>query len=203
MTNCGGAGTDVIGAGVGCVAMGSGITNTESQALAVSGNVHAQNVNIFGADARLAAPNATDADPAALLANVNKLRVVARAPSRNLCRHQGRDPHACAREGASVGLLAQQVQRVVPGAVGSGASLKLVDAAKLDLTADPRNRALPPVLEEVEAVLGIDVHALLAQQVGAIQALTARLEAVVEQNAAKDAQIAALAKRVAALESSA
>ena len=58
-----------------CVAMGIGITNNQSEALAVSGNVLAKNVHLFGADARLLAvdddandgPNA-DPDPAALLA---------------------------------------------------------------------------------------------------------------------------------------
>ena len=45
-----------------CVAMGFNINNTESEALAVSGNVHARNVKIFGADQRLV-QNITDADP--------------------------------------------------------------------------------------------------------------------------------------------
>ena len=101
---------------------------------------------------------------------------------------------------------------MIPEAVGSGASLTLVDTAKVDRTKDPRAR--PPVLEQVDAVLGLDVHALLAQQVGAIQALSAQLKAVVKQNAAQAAQLeavvkqnqeqaqenAALARRLAALE---
>ena len=59
--------------------------------------------------------------------------------------------------------------------------LKLVDVAKMDFTEkEPR----PPVLEEVEAVQGLDVHALLAQQVGAIQALSAQLKAQASQIAA-------------------
>ena len=58
-------------------------------------------------DTRLTA-NVTDADPAALLANVERLRVVERVPSENYCKHQGRDPVACASD-RTVGLLAQQV----------------------------------------------------------------------------------------------
>ena len=190
------------GGGYACTAAGWNINNTESQSLAVSGNVHAKNVKLFGSDARLAGAVA-DADTAQMLAAVKKLRVVERAPSDNYCRHLGRDPVACGKDRA-VGLLAQQVAGVIPDAVGSGASLTLVDAVNytvMEAAADPRNHTPLPVLEEVEAVLGLDVHALLAQQVGAIQALTARLEA-------KDAQIAAivkqnesLAKRVAVLES--
>ena len=92
-----------------------------------------KNVNIFGADSRLAR-NATDADPATLLKNVEKLRVVERAPSAAYCKHQRRDPAACARD-RTVALLAQQVAAVVPGAVGSGASLTLMDSAKADRAA--------------------------------------------------------------------
>ena len=61
--------------------------------------MHAKNVNLFGADARLAG-NVTDADPSALLANVEKLRVVKRAPSKNYCHHQNRDPVECATDRA-------------------------------------------------------------------------------------------------------
>ena len=146
-----------------CVAMGNSITNNEQEALAVSGNVHAKNVKLFGADARLAA-NATDADPAALLANVERLRVVERVPSENYCKHQGCDPVACASDRA-VGLLAQQVGTVIPHAVGSGAALTLVDAAAAAAakfvvdrnSTDPRALLLP-VLEEVDAAQGLDVH---------------------------------------------
>ena len=164
--------------------MGYSLSTDEAAALANSGNIYAKNFIFNRADARLS-KNVKAADPAALLANVNKLRVVARAPSRNYCRHQGRDPIACAREDASVGLLAQQVAGVIPGAVGSGASLTLVDTAKV--AKDPRAHA--PVLEEVKAVQGLDVHALLAQLIGSVQALT-------EQNRA-------LTRRLAALESTA
>ena len=57
-----------------------------------------------------------------------------------------------------------------------------MDAAKADLSSSEKGRhARLPVLEEVDAVLGLDVHALLAQQVGAIQALSAQNRAIVQQ----------------------
>ena len=68
-----------------CVAMGFNINNTESEALAVSGNIHAKNVKIFGVDQRLA-ENITDSDPRQLLSNLEKVRVVHRAFSKNYCR---------------------------------------------------------------------------------------------------------------------
>ena len=100
--NCGAIGSEA------CVAMGFVINNTEAQSLAVSGNVLAHNVKLFGADARLAKRNVTDADPAALLANIEKLRVVERAPSANYCKHQHRDAAECAKD---LGLLAQRGHR--------------------------------------------------------------------------------------------
>ena len=58
-----------------------------------------------------------------------------------------------------------------------------VDTAKPDYSEKgPYTR--PPVLEKVDAVLGLDVHVLLAQQIGAIQALSAQLKAVAKQNEA-------------------
>ena len=114
-------------AGIGCVSMGHGITNNETQSLAVSGNVTASGFRYFGADARLS-KNVKAADPATLLANIEKLDVVTRAPSDHYCKHQGRAPAECAGDRA-VGLLAQQVGAVIPEAVGSGASLALVDSA--------------------------------------------------------------------------
>ena len=89
----------------------------------------------------------------------------------------------------------RSVATVVPHAVGSGASLKLIDAANvLDATQQETrtshddDHAALPVLEEVDALQGLDVHALLAQLVGAVQALSAQLHS-------KDAQIAVLAKQ--------
>ena len=188
VAGCGGAAA--FGA---CTAMGFQINNTEVEALVNSGNVHAKNIHLFGADSRLA-QNATDADSAALLDNVERLRVVERAPSAAYCKHQRRDPGECARDRA-VALLAQQVQRVVPGAVGSGASLTLVDAAEADSSSSAglRAREAPPVLEEVDDVLGLDVHALLAQLVGSVQELSRQNKRLAQKNRA-------LARRVAALE---
>ena len=176
-----------------CVAMGTGVTNTENEALVNSGNIHAKNVQLFGADARLST-NVTDADPAALLANIEKIKVVTREPSDVYCKHQGRDPASCAADRA-VGLLAQQVGEVIPEAVGSGASLTLVDKTKIDVTEeDPRKRA--PVVGEVDDMLGLDVHALLAQQIGAIQALSAQVKMLIKENRVLKDKVDALSRRI-------
>lgn len=143
-----------------CVAMGFNINNTESEALAVSGNVHARNVKLFGADARLA-ENVTDASAEKLLDDIERIRVVRRKHSRNYCIHMGRPESQCR---SSVGLLAQQVEAVIPEAVGSGVSLHLADPST------PQKNGT--TLEELNALKGLDVHALLAQLVGAVQALS-------------------------------
>ena len=100
-------------------------------------------------------------------------------------------------------MLAQQVAEAVPGAVGSGASIALVDEAAARAQARARASATtaggdgaqaqqqqrqhqPRVLEQLDALQGLDVHVLLAQLVGAVQALS-------KQNRA-------LAQRVATLE---
>ena len=80
-----------------CTVMGAGINNTQPEALVNSGDIHGRNINLFGADVRLA-QNITDTDPTMLLQNVERLRVVERAPSANDCRHQHRDPDECARD---------------------------------------------------------------------------------------------------------
>ena len=136
----------------------------------ISGNAYAKNYFFNSGDARLLA-NVTDADTAKMLDDVNRLRVVEHAVSENLCKHQGRAPADCARDRA-VGLIAQQVAGVLPRAVASGTALSLVDAAR----AGGPGRARPPVLEHVPDVASLDVRALLAQQVGAIQALSARVK---------------------------
>ncbi len=154
-----------------CVAMGFNINNTESEALAVSGNVHARNLQIFGADERLANLEAVaDAAPEDLLDNVERIRVVRRTPSRHYCAHSGRAQCGAGAGDASssfVGLLAQQVEQVVPEAVDSGAvSLTLV------------NRSSGDVLETLASLKSLDVHALLAQLVGAVQALSKQNKAL-------------------------
>ena len=198
VAECGGAEPSNNGA---CVALGFNTVNHEPESLAVSGNAHAKNVKLFGADARLA-QNVTDADPSALLAGVERVRVVTRSPSERYCRHQGRTPADCAAD-VRVAMLAQQVAEAVPGAVGSGASIALVDAAAARAQARVRASATtaggdgaqaqqqqrqhqPRVLEQLDALQGLDVHVLLAQLVGAVQALS-------KQNRA-------LAQRVATLE---
>ena len=102
--------------------MGRGITAQEDEALVNSGAVHAKNLG-FVADARLAA-DVRSADPRALLAAVAALRVVTHAPSANYCTHQHRTAADCAGT-RTVGLLAQEVARVVPGAVSAPASITL------------------------------------------------------------------------------
>ena len=82
-----------------CVAMGNGINATKPETVVASGDFYGKNYFFNNADTRLTA-NVTDADPAALLANVEKLRVVKRAPSKNYCHHQNRDPVECATDRA-------------------------------------------------------------------------------------------------------
>lgn len=150
-----------------CVAMGFNINNTESEALGVSGNVHARNVKLFGADARLA-QNVTDASTKALLENVEQIRVVHRRLSKNYCRHQGQTETQCQNQSltsAGVGLLAQQVETVIPDAVSSGVSLTLAERS-----GSYKNGGI--ILESLENMKGLDVHALLAHLIGAVQALS-------------------------------
>ena len=175
--------------------MGNGITNNKTEALANSGDIYAKNYFFNNGDARLVA-NVTDIDTSQMLANVNRLRVVEHAPSKNYCRHQNRDAGECAMD-RTVGLLAQEVSEVIPAAVGSGTSLTLRDATKLyDINKEKeggRNSTLAlPVLEEIKDVQSLDVHALLAQQIGAIQALSAQVQGLLERDRAHSAEIARL-----------
>ena len=95
----------------------------------------------------------------------------------------------------AVGLIAQQVGEVIPEAVGSGASLTLVDKTKIDITEeDPHKRA--PVVGEVDGMLGLDVHALLAQQIGAIQALSAQVKMLIKENRVLKDKVDALSRRI-------
>ena len=168
------------------VVMGKSITANETDTVVASGTFYGHNYLFNNGDARLSA-NVTDADTSQMLANIEKIRVVERSPSQNYCKHQGRTLSACASD-RTPALLAQQVGAVIPVAVGSGASLTLVDAAKrVDFTTKKEGthpHPRPPVLEEVDDVQALDVHALLAQQVGAIQALSAQLKAQASQIAA-------------------
>ena len=186
VAECGGSEPTNNGA---CVAMGFNTVNKEPESLAVSGNVHARNVKVFGADARLA-QNATAVDSSTLLANVERLHVVAHSPSDAFCKHQGRRPSQCAAD-VRVGLLAQQVAAVIPAAVGSGASLTLVDAATgrtghLAPGAERAAMRIGPgsVLEELGALQGLDVDAMLAQLVGAVQALSKQNQLLLQRVAA-------------------
>ena len=175
--------------------MGNGITNNKTEALANSGDIYAKNYFFNNGDARLVA-NVTDIDTSQMLANVNRLRVVEHAPSKNYCRHQNRDAGECAMD-RTVGLLAQEVSEVIPAAVGSGTSLTLRDATKLyDINKEKeggRNSTLAlPVLEEIKDVQALDARVLLAELVGAMQALSQQ----VQGQAAEIARLKAELQRV-------
>ena len=150
-------------------AFGKGITANVTESLALSGTAYASNFLLHDCDARLV-KNVQDTDPVTMLHATEKLRVVTHEPSDNACRHRGRAAADCARD-RSTGLLAQQVGEVLPGAVRSGTSLKLVDGGGR-------------VLEHVPDVASLDVRALLAQLVGSVQALSAENKALGAENKA-------------------
>ncbi len=77
VANCGGTGPSAWPKFRTCAAFGYGINNTDTEALAVSGVAYAKNFIFNHADARLHKV-VGDADPRALLANVERLRVVTR-----------------------------------------------------------------------------------------------------------------------------
>ena len=155
-------------------AFGKGVAANETESLALSGTAYAKDFRFIG-DARLV-QDVQDADPAQMLRATEKLRVVTHAPSRNYCRHQGRAAGECARDRAA-GLLAHEVAAAIPHAVRSGTSLTLNDPAG------------GRVLEEVPDVASLDVRALLAQQVGAIQALSAQVKAQAQRIEALEAAL--------------
>lgn len=145
--------------GFASTAMGHGGEATEDASLHVSGKVFAANVGIR-ADERLTT-NLTTTPPALMLAALRRLRVVEYSATHNLCCHS----HGCSTEcelARHVGLIAQEVERAMPGATSSGSSLKLMKP-------DGRHSA---VLEHVPDVRSLDLHTLLATLVGAIQHLS-------------------------------
>ena len=120
-------GSDTTASACYSTAMGNNVEAQEQAALVNSGSIHGKKLG-FVADARLAA-DVRKADLRALLAAVAALRVVTHAPSANCCAHQNRTAADCA--GArTVGLLAQDVARVVPEAVSAPASLTLARRSK-------------------------------------------------------------------------
>ena len=151
-----------------------------ARAVVLSGNAYAKAFK-QQADARLAAAVAP-ASRSRMLKAVRELEVVEHGRSQNYCAHLRRNASQCAEE-RTVGLLAQQVAKVEPRAVSAGMSLELVE---------PRASLLPPagvrkagarkeknpvkLLEKVKGVQSIDLHVIVAQLVGAVQAQAEQID---------------------------
>jgi hypothetical protein len=168
-------------------AMGHAIEASADDALVNSGTIHGNGISFF-ADERLVS-DIDAADPTSLLRNIQSLKVMSHIPSANYCRHQNRSTADCAGD-RTVGLLAQHVVTVVPKAVSSVSSLKLTDGTGHRTHTD-RN-----VLEHVVSLQSLDVHVLLAQLVGAVQALSEQIntqsqqiQVLSEQNRVQSEQI--------------
>ena len=155
------------------------------------------------ADQRLIA-GAHPADTTALLGTVNKLTVFSHAPSANFCAHRNWTRANCART-RTTGLLAQQVATVLPEAVSTPSTLTLarpVPRSQLSGTnATTRTRgggsdrppaAQPDVLERVQGLQSLNVHVLIAQLVGAVQAQSKQIEEQSKQIEKQSQRIAQL-----------
>ncbi|GMH98267.1 hypothetical protein TrVE_jg6129 [Triparma verrucosa] len=138
-------------------AMGASVEATESESLAVSGNVHSKNAFLH-ADERLVT-GVTDVDTDGSLEAILGLRVVSSRPSEAHCKHMNKTETECENNARSVGLLGQQVQETMPEAVSSGTSMKLVGSD-----------------ESIDNVVGLNVHAMLANLVGGMQAQAREIE---------------------------
>merc|ERR1712166_1230219 len=149
--------------------MGHSITANEKESLAVSGNVHAKNVQIC-ADNRIAA-QIHPVDTTAMLDAVRQLQVVEHGHSANYCTHLGLSEQDCAAE-RRIGFIAQQVGTAAPHTVRSGTSLRLMKQ---------NGKEAPVDLERVDDVQSIDVHAMLAHLVGAVQKLQENNENLQQQ----------------------
>merc|ERR1712166_1012934 len=151
--------------------MGHSITANEKESLAVSGNVHAKNVQIC-ADNRIAA-QIHPVDTTAMLDAVRQLQVVEHGHSANYCTHLGLSEQDCAAE-RRIGFIAQQVGTAAPHTVRSGTSLRLMKPKQ-------NGKEAPVELERVDDVQSIDVHAMLAHLVGAVQKLQENNENLQQQ----------------------
>jgi hypothetical protein len=182
-----------------CTAMGYGINATESQSLSVSGNAYAKSF-LKHADSRLAVA-VRPANTSEMLTQLRNLEVVEHSRSANYCSHFNVSAEQCAAE-RTIGLIAQQVAAVVPEAVRSGGSMRLMaQTASKDTNG---NRAgTHKELEHISAVQSIDLHVLLAKVVGAVQAqsnaserqlnrLSAQNDRLTAQNEKQSKQITAL-----------
>jgi len=165
--------------GTWAVAMGYFTEAKEDQSLAVSGNVYANNIHVM-ADVRVVS-NVTTASPEAMLRSVQRLRVVEHQRTDNYCASHDDDAKCAAQR--TMGLLAHEVAAVIPQAVVSGTSLTLTG---------PRNTKTRQVLEKVEDVQSLDMHAMVAHLVGAVQAQSQQIEAQAEEIREQAKQIEAL-----------
>ena len=163
-------------------AFGNYVGTTESEAMVVSGNVHARNVHLFAED-RLTANVTAVRDRAAMLAELRELELTEWSPSPELCAHRGISAQRCAApEQRTVGLLASRMEAAMPAAVTTLAtSLHLTDGRTEGIKRD------------VEDVRSVDVAALLTRLVGSVQALDAQVQA-------QSAEIAELRQTVAHLQ---
>eukprot|EP00942_MAST-04A_sp_MAST-4A-sp1_P009031 g9031.t1 len=167
-----------------CVAMGFNINNTESESLAVSGNMHARNVKLFGNDERFK-ENITNANVETCLFNINKIRVVNYQLSKNVCKHQGfmaKDMlDKCQQE--LIGITSQQVGSILPNAIGSGiSSLKLVDRSPSFNNNKSQEDQHEEILEDIHDVKGLDMNQIIAQLIGSIQTLSKQNEKLINLN---------------------
>ena len=185
--------------------MGYRTQASEDEALVNSGSIHGKNLG-FVADQRLTA-DARPADPTALLGTVNELKVFTHAPSANYCAHRNWSRADCA--GArTTGLLAQQVATVLPAAVSTPSTLTLTKLVSrkprtsANATARVRGGGSPAaqrggagdsraeVTERIQGVQSLDVHVLIAQLVGAVQAQSQQIAEQSKQNEEQSQQIA-------------
>jgi len=203
-------GSHTAAAGQSSAAMGHAIETFTDEALVNSGTITGKTL-AFHADQRLVS-DTRPADLSALLRNVLSFRVVTHAPSDNVCRHHQRTVADCAAPASrTTGLLAQQVALAVPSAVTSVSSLKLTDvqrngqnhrhggATAAATAANGTERETETdVVEHVVEVQSLDVHALLAQLVGAVQSLSGQNQQQAVQNKAQTAQLNELIRLQAA-----
>ena len=224
-TNASGTASTAMGyhttaSGKATTAMGSGIEASEDEALVNSGSITGKRLG-FVADQRLTA-DARPANTTALLDTVKALQVFTHVPSDNYCAHRNWTQADCARV-RTTGLLAQQVATVLPAAVSTPSTLTLTKPQSRKLwtganatmrvrgkrsgrpaahPADPGagvtadHQGAAEVLGRVKGVQSLDVHVLIAQLVGAVQAQSnqiteqsAQIKEQSTQNAEQSAQI--------------
>jgi hypothetical protein len=176
-------------------ALGYQITTDEQEALVNSGAIHGKSM-VVAADERLVT-DVKRVQPFTMLQNVQSLKVTSHIPSANYCRHQNLTAKDCAAS-RTIGLLAQDVAKVVPEAVVSVSSLKLTTPQKLHNRKEGPKDQGDEVLEHVDALQSLDLHVMVAQLVGAVQAQASQMEEYKRQIDVQAAQIRELQTAVAA-----